>query len=396
MISNNTRFWILISLVAISGFSQGMLLPLLAIILEQSGVPSSVNGLHATGLYIGVLIASPFMEKPLQKLGYKPIIIIGGLLVITSLTLFPLWHALWFWFVLRLLVGIGDHMLHFGTQTWITSTSAPDRRGRNIAYYGLFFSIGFSLGPMMTRLLSVHQNLPFFIAAGMCLLVWSGMFFIRNEWADTDSDINTVGAKSSIGRFIKTWKLAWVALLAPFAYGILESTLHGIFPIYGIRLGHDVDILSLVIPCFAAASLITQIPLGILSDRIGRKKVLSIAISAGILIFFLASQLENSVVWLFIAFALAGMCLGSLFSLGISYMADLLPRALLPAGNIMCGIAFSLGSITGPYLGGLFIEVFPGVSFFYVVMIMLLVVLVAIVSKGNKTLGKLKQRHSLG
>ncbi|MRH44623.1 MFS transporter [Aquibacillus halophilus] len=396
MISTNTRFWILISLVAISGFSQGMLLPLLAIILEQSGVSSSVNGLHATGLYIGVLIASPFMEKPLQKLGFKPIIMIGGLLVIASLALFPLWHALWFWFVLRLLVGIGDHMLHFGTQTWITSTSGPERRGRNIAYYGLFFSIGFSLGPIMTRLLAVNQNLPFFIAAGLCLLVWSGMFFVRNEWTDADGEINTVGATTSIGRFIKSWKLAWVALLAPFAYGILESTLHGIFPIYGIRLGHDVNVLSLVIPCFAAASLITQIPLGILSDKIGRRKVLTFAISTGILVFYIAAQLEDSVIWLFITFALAGMCLGSLFSLGISYMADLLPKALLPAGNIMCGIAFSLGSISGPFLGGLFIDLFPETSFFYIIIFMLTIVLVAIIGKGNVTIGKRKHSQSLG
>ncbi len=37
-------------------------------------------------------------------------------------------------------------------------------------------------------------------------------------------------------------------------------------------------------------------------------------------------------------------------------MTDLLPRHLLPAGNILSGIAFSLGSILGPVLGGVFIE----------------------------------------
>src|SRR5699024_1701333 len=100
-----------------------MLLPLLAIILEQNGVASSVNGLHATGLYLGILIASPFMEKPLRKFGYKPIIMLGGILVFTSLALFPVWQALWFWFVLRMAVGIGDQMIHFGTQTCITSTA---------------------------------------------------------------------------------------------------------------------------------------------------------------------------------------------------------------------------------------------------------------------------------
>src|SRR5690625_5547455 len=114
MISTKICFWILIVLVTISGFSQGMLLPLLAIILEQNGVLSSVNGLHSAGLYIGVLIASPFMEKPLQRFGFRPMILVGGVLVMLSLSVFPLWKALWFWFILRVTVGIGDHMLHFG------------------------------------------------------------------------------------------------------------------------------------------------------------------------------------------------------------------------------------------------------------------------------------------
>ena len=68
------RFWILVTIVSISGFSQGMLLPLISVIFEQDGVSATLNGLSATGLYIGTLLISPFMEPPLRKFGYKPII----------------------------------------------------------------------------------------------------------------------------------------------------------------------------------------------------------------------------------------------------------------------------------------------------------------------------------
>src|SRR5699024_781142 len=168
-----------------------MLLPLLAIILEQNGVSSSVNGLHATGLYLGVLIASPFMEKPMQKFGFKPIIVAGGLLVIISLLLFPIWKALWFWFILRVTIGIGDNLLHFGTQTWITTTSEKNVRGRNIAIYGLSFGAGFTLGPLMTQLLTIHEALPFIVSAALSLLVWSGMFFVRNQWPEQEGVVAT-------------------------------------------------------------------------------------------------------------------------------------------------------------------------------------------------------------
>lgn len=381
MASTRSRFWILISLVGISGFSQGMILPLLAIILEQNGVPSSINGLHATGLYIGVLIASPFMEKPMRKFGFKPVIVYGGLLVFISMALFPLWDALWFWFILRVTIGIGDNMLHFGTQTWITTTSSKESRGRDIAYYGLFFGIGFTLGPLMTRLLSINEALPFLLSALLSMIVWSMMVFVRNKWPEEDA--NTGHNSSSFKRYIQTGKLGWVALLPAFGYGFLEATLHGIFPIYGLRIGHDVGTLSLIIPCFAAGSVISQLPLGILSDRFGRRKILIGVLSAGSVCFMLATFLESSAVALFILFTLAGIFVGSLFSLSISYLADILPRSLLPTGSIMTGISFSIGSITGPFLGGLFIQLIPGVSFFYVIVFMLLCILAATIYKKN-------------
>ena len=101
------RFKILVIIVAISGFSQGMLLPLISVIFEGDGVSSSINGLNATGLYIGTLLVAPFMEAPLRRFGFKPIIIVGGIFVFISLLAFPLWKSIVFWYILRLIIGVG-------------------------------------------------------------------------------------------------------------------------------------------------------------------------------------------------------------------------------------------------------------------------------------------------
>ena len=73
-----------------------MLLPVISVIFEQEGHSAALNGLHATGLYIGVLIASPFMEAPLRRLGFKPLIVIGGVMVCASLFAFVLFSRLSF------------------------------------------------------------------------------------------------------------------------------------------------------------------------------------------------------------------------------------------------------------------------------------------------------------
>ena len=58
--NNKLLLSVLIFIVGISGFSQGMLLPIIAIIFENDGISSSLNGFHAASLYIGILLISPF------------------------------------------------------------------------------------------------------------------------------------------------------------------------------------------------------------------------------------------------------------------------------------------------------------------------------------------------
>ncbi|MDM5282506.1 MFS transporter [Peribacillus frigoritolerans] len=375
--NNKLLFSVLILIVGISGFSQGMLLPIIAIIFENDGISSSLNGFHAASLYIGILLISPFMEAPLRKYGYKPLIIFGGITVILSLALFPVWKSFWFWFVLRFFIGIGDHTLHFATQTWITAISPKTKRGRNLAIYGLFFSLGFMVGPLMTKLLEINQSLPFIITSILSLLAWSAVFLIRNELPEQD-DSESTSFLGTLKRFTKVSRIAWVAFLLPFTFGVLEASLNSNFPVFALRSGIDLTAVSIIIPAFSAGTLLTQIPLGMISDRFGRRKTLLTILFSGFAIFTLAGIYSYSVLGLFICFMFGGMMVGSTFSLGISYMADLLPRNLLPAGNLLCSIFFSLGSIGGPFFGGLVIEHIQGGNFFYMISIMLFLVFISL------------------
>lgn len=363
------RFWILVTIVSISGFSQGMLLPLISIIFEKDGVSSTLNGLNATGLYIGTLLVSPFMEQPIRRFGYKPIIILGGLLVFISLFLFPLWKSVIFWFVLRLLIGIGDHLLHFSTQTWITSFSSKERMGRNIALYGLSFGIGFAVGPLFVPLVSIFEGLPFILSGVLCMAAWSLVFFIDNDFpGHIQSSSKKTGTWS---RFGQTIGIAWVAFIPPFTYGFLESSLHAIYPVYALRLSFDVSMVSIILAAFSTGGILSQLPLGSLSDRVGRRKVVLFALIGGAITFGFAGSFESNEWGVAVLFLVAGLFVGSLFSLGISYMTDLTPKELLPSGNLLCGIFFSIGSLTGPFIGGLFLQFTENFSFLWLISLFL-------------------------
>ena len=65
------HYLILITVIVAAGISQGLLLPVLSIFLEQQGVSSGVNGLNAAALYIGSFAMTLAAERLLGELGFK-------------------------------------------------------------------------------------------------------------------------------------------------------------------------------------------------------------------------------------------------------------------------------------------------------------------------------------
>jgi MFS family permease len=377
------NFWVMISVVAISGLSQGMLLPAIAMIFEKEGFSSSINGLHATAMYIGILLISPFLEKPMRQFGMKPVIVCGGLMVVASLVLFTQTFSFWIWFVLRLLIGVGDHMLHVGTQTWITTTSDKERLGRNVSIYGAFFGAGFALGPYLASTVQYGQSMPFIISSILCFAGWLLLLPTKNTFPEQATKEEQ--KDNSISRYNKVLRYGWIALLAPFVYGLLEAMLHSNFPVYAMRQGLTIQQISFIVPAFAIGGILTQVPLGTLSDRYGRGKLLTTIFLCSACIFAIGAFIDKYYWLLFVVMLLSGMVVGSCFSLGLGYMTDLLPKYLLPAGNILCGIAFSIGSIIGPVVGGIFIQTVKGISFFASISVLLFLVYGIYAVYGKKT-----------
>lgn len=359
------RFLILISAVSISGFSQGLLLPLLSVLLEKEGISSAYNGLSSSALFLGMLVASPFMEAPVRKYGYKPVLIFGVALVTISVALFPVWANYYFWIVLRFFVGVGDNAIHYASQLWITTTAEPRKRGRSISMYGFAYGIGFAIGPIGLALSTVNYNLPFIVSVILFFIVLIFILKIKNSKPEQTKDM-----KKEKG-YLRVVAIAGIALMPIFIYGFLESTLNVSFPIFGLRNNMGETTVSLLLSSFVVGSLIFQIPLGHLSDYLGRKKILIITTVLGGIIFSVIPLIESTQ-FLILAFVLAGGFTGSLFSLGLAYMTDLLPLSLLPTANIMATIVYGFASMVAPYLSGLSIDVFSPESIFHLLSVVIL------------------------
>lgn len=344
---------ILIIVIIMSGLSQGLLLPVLSIFMEERGISSSVNGLHAASLYIGSFAMALVAERLLGLAGFKRLLFGGLVMVFVALPVFPFVSDLRIWLLLRLLVGAGDSAIHFASQLWLLLISPPGQRGRNISIYGMSYGLGFSLGPLGIRLLPYGEWVPFvllsFLTALIAILVYHQM---PNTYPEKSGIVKDKGQR----KYVLIYRLAWFALLPSLMYGYMEASMNSNFPIYGLRTGLSSGQISTLLPFFGIGGLILQLPLGYLSDRFGRKGVLMAAGVGGGILFLLVPLCGNSFLGLALLFMGAGGLVGSFFSLGLAYAADILPRNLLPAANVIASFHFSLGSIMGPNLGGSVME----------------------------------------
>lgn len=346
--SSSFHYVILLIVIVAAGVSQGLLLPVLSIFLEKMGVSSAMNGLNAAALYVGSFAMTLVAERTLGALGFKKLVSIGLVLVLFSVILFPVFPNVKFWFILRLLVGIGDSAVHYAAQLWVLLVTPEENRGRNISIYGMSYGLGFSLGPLGIPLLHFGSSVPFIALAVLVLLV---LLLVLIKLPDLRPE-KLKGEERPTKRFRRSYAFAWYALIPALLYGYMESGINSNFPVYGLRVGLSEQQIAFLLPFIGIGGLVLQLPLGLLSDRFGRKRVLIICGILGGLAFTLVPLAGTSTAAILILLMLAGGMIGSFFSLGLAYAADILPKLLLPAANVIASFHFNIGSIAGPNIGG--------------------------------------------
>lgn len=100
---------------------------------------------------------------------------------------------------------------------------------------------------------------------------------------------------------------------------------------------------------------------GALSDRFGRRPVV-LASNFGLGLDYVLMALAPNLAWLFVGRILSGITAASV-STGMAYIADVTPPDKRPGAFGMVGVAFGLGFIFGPALGGLLGSVDPRLPF---------------------------------
>jgi DHA1 family tetracycline resistance protein-like MFS transporter len=119
----------------------------------------------------------------------------------------------------------------------------------------------------------------------------------------------------------------------------------------GASIGQASFVFGLLVAVYAVMQFFCAPVLGALSDRFGRRPVILLAL-AGLGFDYILLSLAPTIWWLVLGRVVAGI-FGATFTPVGAYIADVSPPDKRAANFGLIGIAFGLGFIAGPALGGL-------------------------------------------
>jgi MFS family permease len=151
-----------------------------------------------------------------------------------------------------------------------------------------------------------------------------------------------------------------------FIEGLVTATFFALGPIYGQRLGLDLQDISYFMASAVVGVILFQWPIGALSDKFDRRLILTIVafLTSGAAYACISLAAESNLV-LFVSVGLfAGLAL-PLYSVCIAHTNDNLePRQMIAASGTLVLVG-GLGAITGPLLVAMSMDAFGNDAFFW-------------------------------
>ena len=350
------------------GLAIGLFTPLLAGRLDRTGVSPLVNGMTSTVMYLAIGLGALLAGRLIKRHGVRAVFLAGAVGLGLSATAFPAFPSLVAWFVIRAFAGGFAALFFVSTEVAVGLVGDPAKRGRNLALYGVAFSVGFSSGAASWPLLDpLGEWTPFLAVCGVCLVAAALGPFLFPDAHPPLRDRPERRKHPRLG--LRS------PLITGFSYGFCEAVVTALMPVYGSRIGFSNATVGGFLVLIVGSGLVTHIPVGMSADRVGPMP-LTRAAAVVALVGVCLPLLHLQTATLVVCCILAGVGVGSLYTLGLAEVGRRVDAQNLAAANARFTSAYGLGSVLGPVFGGLAMMVLGPQGFFWSLAACLLVLAV--------------------
>ncbi|ACL62151.1 MFS transporter [Methylobacterium nodulans] len=333
-----------ITCVAVVGIGLSLSIPLLSLEMERMGISNTMIGVNTAVAGVASIVVVPFVPRVAARLGVLPVLLGAIAVGAASLVGFRLLFGFLWWFPLRFTFSAALGVLFVLSEFWINQAAPPARRGLVMGIYATVLALGFAVGPGLLGLVGTAGWTPYLAGAALFGVGALPLLLARG----LSPEIPRKGGRGFLGYL----RVAPSATLAALIYGAVETGGFAILPIYGLRLGFTAEEAAGLVSLAALGNVLFQIPIGLLSDHVDRRKVLLGASGFGALGALLLPAGADEP-WLLgaILFAWGGIA-GTLYTVGLAHLGARFEGAALAGANAAFLVLYNVGLVLGPPLVG--------------------------------------------
>lgn len=336
----------------------GIIMPILPYYAERMGASATELGL-LTALYAGLqFIFAPFWGRVSDRIGRKPVLLLG--LFGFSLTFigFGLSTELWMLYVSRGVSGLLTSATLPTVMAYIADTTEKENRGGGMSVLGAAMGLGMIFGPVIGGFLGeFNPSTPFFFSAGLALMIAIFAIFFLPESLSEAARIaaradNRRRGMLDVLRMLRgpLGFLLLLALLTSFGMAQLEST-SALF--YEHRFGAGEAEMGFIFMVMGVVSFLTQFLLvGRTIRWLGEKRTIQFAL-VGVSVAFLVFPLIENIRGALVVISLMGFSSSFLRPALNTIISN---RTTASEQGVTLGVAnsyYSLGRMFGPVTGGI-------------------------------------------
>ena len=323
----------------LGGGINGLILPVRGTV---EGFSSVSLGLLGTGWAIGYVSGCVMTAGLVAKVGH--VRAFGAMAAIAAITILAsaLLITPWAWIILRGFCFAGTAMV---VESWLSDRTPPEARGRVFGIYTMV-NLGATTAGQMLLTLGDPDGFAFFALAAIfyCLAL------VPTALSSTSTPAPLASVKLNMGAL---WRNSSVAVFAVFWVGVSNAAFGTLAAVYAERVGLVLAAIAFFTSLPILAGAMMQIPVGYLSDRMDRRRVLigtavlALLADAGFLLLAPEARAMNLI--------LASILGGSIYAMYPVIVAHANDHAepgtsIQISGGLL--MTYGLGSIVGPLLAG--------------------------------------------
>jgi MFS family permease len=318
--------------------------------------PTTVIGIIMSCYYIGYLIGTRLAPQLLRRVG--PVRVFATLAALASVAV--LVHATWVhpgpWAVMRFTSGVCFAGIYVVAESWLNHRATSGNRGRLLATYMLVLYVGLGSAQFLLVLSSPQSTELFMLVSALISAAMVPIVASAEEVAEAPVPQRV--------RFRELYRDSPTGVVGVAVSGLISSIIFSMGPVYARLSGFGTGGVAEFMAVSIFAAVLTQYPVGRLSDRIDRRTVIATVCLTGTLV---AAVIEvfgpPRPLFLLLTALFSGAAL-TLYSLSVSHVNDKLAPSQMVAASSALLLINGTAAAFGPALTGGLMSAFGARAYF--------------------------------